>query len=194
MQRLSRRRFLELASAFSAAVAVHGCLPRRGGQPMPDNPSLPSTGGAPDTREGWMVAAFVDVVIPGKHRDPEGRPGALDVGAAGKFFEDGSQVKTLVPLLVSVLDGYSEDYARQDFLALRPSDREEVVAYALERFPDLDFALQLAKVAYYSAPETAAFFGYPGPNHGYLADDNFSFRRPMARPHPLTALNAGNLP
>jgi hypothetical protein len=161
-------------------------------QPVVDSVDLPSLGGAPDSHEGRTIAAFVDVVVPGKHRDPKGVLGALDVEAASKFFEAGSQISTLVPLLVSALDSYSRELYRREFVALKASVREEVVAYALEQFPQIEFAVQLAKLSYFSTPQVATLYGYPGANSGYINDANFSFRREMSAKHPLTVL--GNLP
>lgn len=185
---VTRRELLELA----AALALAHCVPAK--KAYVESVDLPSLGGAPETDEGRVIAAFVDVVVPGKHRDPEGAVGALDVGAAGKFFEAGSQIATLVPLLAVALDSYARDLYRRDFVALKPGAREETVAHALTQLPEIEFAVQLAKVAYYASAEASAHMGYPGANDGYIGDRNFSFGDAQADPHPLTGENGGNLP
>jgi hypothetical protein len=190
---MSRRQFLELVSAATAALAAHHCAPAKAKAPV-DPVDLPSLGGAPDTSDSHTIAAFVDAVMPGKHRDPKGVVGALDVGAAGKFFEDGSQMQTLVPLLAAAMDSYARDQFRRDFVQLKASQREDTIAYAITQLPEIEFAVQLAKVSYYASPEAAAALGYPGANNGYIGDDNFSFGTPQTSPHPLTVLNGGNLP
>ncbi len=67
-------------------------------------PALPSLGGAPDTADGRAVAAFVDTVVPGAHRDPTGAPGGLDVDAPAMFFDPELPAAPFVPILVLALD------------------------------------------------------------------------------------------
>ncbi len=59
-------------------------------------------------------------------------------------------------------------------------EREEALTAVAAEVDLLDFAIQLARLAYYSSPITAAHLGYPGANPGYWRDENFSFDRPMA--------------
>jgi len=153
---------------------------------------LPTLGGAPNTPHGRAIAAFVDTVIPGRHRDPVGTPGGIDVGAPAVFFDPTLPAAPLVALLVAALDGISRElFSGRTFERLSPSQREQVVEAGLTRASQLDFAVTLAKLAHYSADEAGVALGYPGANPGYVNDADFSFRRPMAR--EITG-PGGNLP
>ena len=44
----------------------------------------------------------------------------------------------------------------------------------------LDFAVQLAKLAFYSSAPGASALGYPGANVGYVHDADFSYGRAMS--------------
>jgi hypothetical protein len=193
MNPMSRRRFLELAGAASAALAAAKCIPQ-GKKPYVESADLPTLGGAPDTPEGHTIAAFVDTVVPGKHRDPLSVAGGIDVGAPGQFFAPDSQIQTLVPLLVLSLDGFASSQKNKSFAGLEPSERDEVLDYALSQLPELSFAVQLAKVSYYASAEASAHLGYPGANTGYMNDANFGFRQPMADPLPIVENNGNNYP
>jgi len=155
-------------------------------------PDLPSLGGAPDTHEGRVVAAFVDTVVPGKHRDPTGVVGGLDVGAPGAIFDERLPSAALIPVLVAFLDSVSTSEFERSFDALIPAEREEALASSLELLPQMGFAVQMAKLATYAAPETHAALGYPGPNAGYLDDPTWTFGSALAAPHPATV--GGNFP
>ncbi|MCC6808900.1 MAG: gluconate 2-dehydrogenase subunit 3 family protein [Deltaproteobacteria bacterium] len=180
---LTRREFLELGAALSAFLA--GCSkPAQRTTAPSESAALPTLAGAPDTHEGQTIAAFVDTIVPGKHRDPDGSVGALDVGAGAVFFDPRLPAKDLVPLIVLALDSFAQESARRDFIELKPAKREEVLAEALEKIPQLGLAVQLAKLAYYSSKDGGELLGYPGANWGYVDDDNLSFNREMAPPHP----------
>src|SRR5512145_328058 len=98
-QRMFRREFLALAAAAAAWVAAQpACV---GDEAAEANPvggtgggddagpeggfDLPTLGGAPDTPQGRAIAAFVDTVVPGSWRDPDGAPGGIDAGAPALF-------------------------------------------------------------------------------------------------------------
>jgi len=194
-----RRQFLLFATAAAAAFADLGCQePESGGgrgdsgeTGSIDDGSLPSLGGAPDTDEGRTIAAFCDAVVPGKHRDPTGAPGAVDVGVPGMFYDPTLPAVQFVGLLRLVLDGHAslhEPGAR--FFELAHAERDTVLEAALEDETPLDLAVQLIKAAFYSLPEIAQAMGYPGPNRGYIADPDYSFGEALAG--QLTA--DGNMP
>jgi hypothetical protein len=168
----SRRDFIRLAGLAVSTFVWPGCAPS---SPDPDAPGLPSLGGAPGSHEGQVVAAFCDTIVPGRHRDPERTPGALDVNAAALFFDPELPALALVPLLVAFLDGGARRLFGPDFDELRPTQRDAVVDDALAGFPPMEYAVQLAKLAYYTASEAQASLGYPGANPGYLTDPDFTF-------------------
>jgi hypothetical protein len=175
---LSRREFIQLSAATYSAFVLSGCT---GNPSDPNSPRLPSLGGAPDSHDGHVVAAFVDTIVPGKHRDPKGTPGALDVGAAGMFFDPDLPALKLVPLLVTFLDGGANRLFNNDFDQLRPDQRDAVVDDSLANFPPLEFAVQLAKLAYFSSDGGQAAMKYPGPNAGYWQDPDFTYGVALTR-------------
>ena len=75
----SRRAFIRVATAAAGAFAVApilGCASEDTGlddecDPLLAGVCLPTLGGAPDTHDGHVIAAFVDTIVPGSHRDPE---------------------------------------------------------------------------------------------------------------------------
>jgi hypothetical protein len=186
LRELSRREFGRLAGIAATSIAaspllsaVVGC----GGDEEcdPRGNCLPSLGGAPDNHEGHVVAAFCDIIIPGAYRDPEGVPGAIDVGAPALFFDPLLPAADLVGVLVAYLDGTARrDFDDREFLELSIDEREEAVQIALDGFSLSGFAVQMAKLAYYSSPGAGAVLGYPGANPGYRDDPNFSFGIPLA--------------
>lgn len=198
MRKITRREFTELMAAATAAFAAHACgVPaKRPTKPYVESPDLPSLGGAPDTPEGRTVAAFLDTVVPGKHRDPTGAPGALDVSAAKEFFDPNTPVKNFVPLLVLVLDSVANSEHGAAFAELKPAQREEVLGKIEATLPEIGFAIQLAKVAYYASDEAGRHLGYPGANAGYIDHPSFSFKRALAQPaaSTLNPNHPGNLP
>lgn len=144
-------------------------------------PELPSLGGAPDTPEGRTIAAFVDTIVPGSHRDPTGAPGALDVDAAALFFDPNLPALPLVGVLAFALDGLAGPrFDGRQFVELVPAEREVVVEAALEATDLMAFAIQLAKLAYLSSPAAGDHLGYPGANPGYVDHPDFTFGEAMA--------------
>jgi hypothetical protein len=142
---------------------------------------LPSLGGAPDTPDGRAIAAFLDTIVPGAHRDPTGAPGALDVGAGALFFDPSLPAAPFVPVLVLALDNRARsDHDGRSFTELTPAERDSTVARLLAATPLLGFAVQLAKLAYFSSRPAADHLGYPGPNPGYVDHEDFTFGRAMA--------------
>lgn len=202
----SRREFVRVATlAASAFGNAPGLLLSACGEPASPEPDsgpeldagpvpvfdLPSLGGAPDTEEGRTIAALVDTLIPGAHRDPTGAPGGIDVGAAALFFDPLLPVAQFVPILSLVLDQTSRRlFPLRRFVHLEPSQREDVVAQALIDVDVFEFAVLLAKLAYFSSAEAGAHLGYPGANPGWVHDPDFTFGRPMAS----EITTDGNLP
>lgn len=187
----SRRQFMWLASVAAAAFAAHGCdgddttgaggnggtggTGGTGGAP-PVGGEIPTLGGAPDTAQGWTVAAFVDTVIPGKHRDPTGAPGGIDVGVPGMFFDPALPALQFVGILQIVLDAQADVFrSGADFIDLTYDERDAVLETLLADESPMDLAVQLTKVGFYSNPEIATSMGYPGPNAGYITDPDYSF-------------------
>jgi len=187
---VTRREFLRLCAAAAGAAAALGLPGCGAGGGETAGPGLPSLGGAPDSHEGKTIAAFCDVVIPGAHRDPRRAPGALDVGAVAPFFDPALPAAQFVPTLVALLDLRAQDDFDLHFIALVPAQRETVLERLLADFDLLDFAVQLAKLAYYTAPAGAQHLGYPGANPGYVNDPDFSFGGVLTREITLD----GNLP
>jgi hypothetical protein len=176
---LSRREFIRLAGLASTAFAVLGCAGDDGGDAaacdQPGGPCLPTLGGAPDRHDGHVIAAFVDTIVPGRHRDPEGQPGGIDVGAPALFFDPALPALGYVNLLVTYLDGTARGLFGRDFAEASPEERDAAVEQALASFAPMEFAVQLAKLAYYSTAAAGQALGYPGPNPGYVDDPDFSF-------------------
>lgn len=142
--------------------------------------ALPSLGGAPDTQDGLTMAAFVDTIVPGSHRDPTGAPGALDVGAAAFFFDPDLPAAPLVPVMTLVLDNQAQALHSKIFSELVPSEREEVVTRVLLTATELTYAVLLAKIAFFASEGAAEHLGYPGANLGYYDNENLTFGRAMA--------------
>lgn len=180
MDDLSRREWMRLCG-LAASGFLLGCSGGREPECAGESPCLPSLGGAPDTHEGRVVAAFCDTVVPGRHRDPQGSPGALDVGAAALFFDPALPALGFVPLLVTFLDGGANRLHNDDFDALTPAQREAVVEDALDGFAPMEFAVQLAKLAYFTSAGAQEALGYPGASAGYASDPDFSFGVPLTR-------------
>jgi hypothetical protein len=102
-------------------------------------------------------------------------------------------VSELIGLLTMALDGLtSERFPSRTFVSLRSSQRDTVLGDGLSKVPQLEFAVQLAKVAYYSSAPAAQALGYPGANAGYRDDADFSFDRPMAKPLQVIVDHGGN--
>jgi hypothetical protein len=179
----SRREFIRVAGILGGALAL-AKLPACGGDDDSaalDDGVLPSLGGAPDTHEGQTIAAFCDTVVPGKHRDPKKAPGAIDAGAPAMFFDPELPAAPYVGLLVTALDVFARQEAGSGFASISIAARERTLEKAVKSLDILEFAIQLAKLAFYASPEAAAYLGYPGPNSGYLSSPDFSFDRPMSR-------------
>ena len=187
----SRRQFMQTlgvaTAAFSSFPWTLGCDSTEPMNPGDDLDAstpglhLPTLGGAPDTENGRAIAAFVDTVIPGAYRDPTGAPGGIDVGAPGMFFDPALPAAPFVGLLTLVLNtNAGEQFGQPAFERLRPEEREAVVERALEEIPIFAFAIQLAKLAYFSTETAGAHLGYPGANPGYVGDPDLSFGRVMA--------------
>ncbi len=187
---VSRREFFDLLAVASAAFAAARCDPSmgvavtlpesEGGDELPVG--LESLGGAPNTHQGRTIAAFCDVVVPGKKRDPSGAPGAVDVGAPAIFFDHALPAAEYVGLVAFLLDAAAKDhFDGQRFADIKPEEREEALNLALKDDSPLEFAVQLAKVAFFSGEKVFAYLGYPGPNDGYIAHPDFTFGVAMAR-------------
>lgn len=204
---LHRREFIRVATLAAAAFGV-GCRPGETDEtdvpgPLPcvapdptwgpstdANVDLPHLGGAPDTPEGRTIAVFCDTVIPGSHRDPTGAPGAIDAGAAALFFDPELPALAFVPLLVAYLDLVANNAHGVPFAHLAAGDRDAVLDTALASLDLLDFAVQLAKLAFFSTAAAGCWLGYPGANAGYVDDPDFSYGVALA--DELTT--DGNLP
>ncbi|MCC6526475.1 MAG: hypothetical protein IT373_27755 [Polyangiaceae bacterium] len=193
----ARRDFIGLAAV--AATAFLGTAPGCAGDettteppPAPSDFDLPSLGGAPDTPQGRIVAAFVDTVVPGRWRDPEGAPGGIDVGAPGMFFDPELPAAQFLGVLALVLDALAKGrFPGRGFAALHPDERDQVLEEALaDPTSPMIFAVQLAKLAAFSAPGIGRYLGYPGPNPGYVDDADFTFGVAMA----TEITTDGNLP
>lgn len=180
----SRREFLRLAGVAAGAFTVSACGGGRGASvcnPLEKGVCLPTLGGAPARPEGYVIAAFVDTIVPGAHRDPEGAPGGIDVGAPALFFDPELPAAELTSLLVTLLDSTSRRVMDgANFNEIEPADRELVITEAIASFPPMEFAVQLAKLAYFSQIETHDYLGYPGANNGYWSDPNLFFGVAMA--------------
>lgn len=158
--------------------------------PSHPNVRLPHLGGAPDTADGWAIAAFVDAVVPGAYRDPTGAAGGLDAGVPGLFFDPSLPALGFVPLLVSVLDSYADKVHRSStFATLSSSQRDQALELALG-IAQLEFAVQLVKLGFFSSRAAACHLGYPGPNPGYFDHPQVSFAAAVT--HEVTA--DGNYP
>ena len=103
------------------------------------------------------------------------------MGAAALFFDPSLPALAFVPLLVTFLDGGANRLHDGDFDQVTPAQREAVVEDALAGFAPMEFAVQLAKLAYFTSAGAQAGLGYPGANAGYLNDPDFSFGTPLTR-------------
>lgn len=190
-----RREFIRLAAATLASFA---CTPPKPQvlppevkcdpgpsadwlKPSHPNVKLPHLGGAPDTPEGWAIATFVDAVVPGAHRDPTGAAGGIDAGVPGLFFDPSLPAVGFVPLLVPVLDGYANRVRMSSsFATISVEQRDQALELALE-IEQMEFAVQLAKLGFFSSKAASCHLGYPGPNPGYVEHPLFSFAAPLTR-------------
>lgn len=180
---LYRREFIQLAAVAALAFATTGCSEdTSSAAATPPTPAALPLGGAPDTPTGRAVAAFVDIVIPSRDRDPTGAPGAIDVDAAALFFDPELPAAQFVGALALILNaeaGLRKDGA--EFADLTVEEREAVLTKFLADDGPVEFAVQLAKLAYFASEGAAAHLGYPGPNAGYIGDPDFSFQRAMSK-------------
>jgi hypothetical protein len=178
----SRREFIRIASMAAGAFALQRCSGNGKDPTGKYSASLPTLGGAPDTADGHAIAAFVDTIVPGQHRDPRGTPGGIDVGAPGLFFDPELPALAVVPLLAALLDDATRTaFAGRTFAQVDTASREAVVDQLLAKVEVTQLAVQLAKLAYFSSAGAARSLGYPGANAGYINDPDFSFRKAMAR-------------
>jgi len=191
---LSRREFARAALVAAAAFSAWACgdpssTPDDGGLPLPVG--LNSLGGAPDTPVGHAIAAFVDTVVPGKQRDPTGAIGAIDVGAAALFFDPALPAAQFVGVLVLLLDSMAEEqFGGLHFAEITPDQRDQVLTAALAGDSPVEFAVELAKLAFYSSADAGPYLGYPGANAGYVGDPDFTFGVAMSK----EITTDGNLP
>ena len=190
----TRRDILRVAGSLAAGLAAIKLLPACGSdgedQPPQGGAELPSLGGAPDSDEGRTIAAFCDTVVPGKHRDPMGAPGAIDVGAPALFFDPELPAGPYLGILVLTLDAFAKLEGGTGFANIDVATRERALARAIQEIAILEFAVQLAKLATFAAPAMGTYLGYPGANAGYINDPDFSFKRAMSR----EITGDGNLP
>jgi hypothetical protein len=195
---IDRREFLRRAGLALGALAWR-CTPRPEGCELPafdalpqgDASGLPHLGGAPAGHEGRVIAAFVDTIVPGRHRDPKGAPGGIDVGAPGLFFDPALEAGPLVAVVVELLDLQARDlFEGRNFDALAVAEREEVIEATLKSVASFELAVQFAKLTYFSSPAAGCHLGYPGANPGYRDDPDYSFRKPMSE----EITSDGNLP
>ncbi len=206
LRALSRREFVQVATVAAGSFALLptiGCSDDDGNgddspdagptecDPASDSICLPTIGGAPDTHVGHVIAAFVDTIIPGRHRDPLGHPGGIDTNAPALFFDPELPAIEFVSLLAAYLDGTARrNFEGKEFTELTPEQRDEAVTIAIDGFEQMEFAVQLAKLAFYSSREAADYLGYPGANPGYYGDADFTFGVPMSQ----EITGDGNLP
>ncbi|MBI4702206.1 MAG: hypothetical protein HY744_13845 [Deltaproteobacteria bacterium] len=171
------------AAAGGPEPEAHPCLPGPDAawlRPSNAGVDLPHLGGAPDDELGWAVAAFVDTVVPGAHRDPTGAPGGIDVGAPALFFDPALPAQAFLPALVSALDmSAGARLPGRSFPVIAAAEREQVLGEAVA-IEAMELAIQLAKLAYYASAGAGCHLGYPGPNPGYFDNEDMSFGVPMA--------------
>lgn len=201
----SRREFIRLATLAAAGFAA-GCTvevpteeptpaptPPPGPNPCLDEPDgewltpsdarvgLPHLGGAPDTPTGWAVAAFVDTVMPGAWRDPEGAPGAIDVGAPEMFFDPELPAAEFVGVLAAFLDIMAAAQVEgATFATLDVDQRVLALDQSVQSLDLTELAIQLAKLAYFASEQAGCHLGYPGANVGWVDHPDFTFGEPMA--------------
>src|SRR5262249_47421455 len=106
-------------------------------------------------------------------------PGAIDEGAPALFFDPALPALAFVPLLTTFVDGGANRLFNDDFDMISAAERDAVVEDALAGFAPLEFAVQLAKLAYFTSRGAQASLGYPGANDGYRNDPDFSFGVPL---------------
>jgi hypothetical protein len=188
---IDRREFLRLSTVALAALSQRCTTPVKtppAGRCAPstfpalptDDPSgLPHLGGAPDTPAGRVIAAFVDTVVPGQHRDPTGAPGGLDVGAPQLFFDPALPTASYVALIVVALDSEAKQIGNAGFAEVPPDVRDQVLDALLASLDQMSFAVQFALLAWLSSTGAACHLGYPGANPGYVSDPELSFRLPI---------------
>ncbi len=207
--RTNRREFIRVATiaagAFAAGCVVaepdpdptptptpsptptpppHPCFPAPSDEwliPSETRLGLPHLGGAPDTAVGRTVAAFVDTVVPGAWRDPEGSPGGLDVSAPALFFDPTLPAAEFVGVLAGFLDLVAMGLVEgETFATLSVEDRDEALQRATESLDLVELAIQLAKLAWFATETAGCVLGYPGANPGWIDDEDFSFGVAMA--------------
>ncbi len=157
----------------------------------PSGEALPHLGGAPNTPQGRTVAAFVDTIVPGRHRDETAASGGIDVGVPGVFFDTTLPIHQFTGLLSSNADFWATQVVPGKLFAeLSVTDRDRAVDMALENLPEMQYAVQMVQLAYYSSPGAACLLGYPGANPGYVNDPDMSLGKPVS----TEVTSDGNLP
>lgn len=171
------------------AVKTPACQSPQGDNP----PALPKCEPAKTAQEK-AIEAFCEVCIPGTKTDPIKDPhkklGAVDVCAVALFFDPELPAAALVGLIVGTLNSKSKELYLDDFVNLTYEQQIAVVDELDQKVSIFGFAIQLAKLAYYSSESAAYVLGYPGANSGYDKNPNFSFGKAMSK----EMTKDGNLP
>ncbi len=203
----TRREFLRLAALLTAVWSTSSCsaddapkpgstklcsdLDEVGERPSGEALDLPHLGGAPNTTQGRTVAAFVDTIVPGRHRDETGAPGGIDAGVPGVFFDTTLPIHQFTGLLSANADFWATQVVPGKlFTELSVADRDRAVDMALENLPEMQYAVQMVQLAYYSSPGAACLLGYPGANPGYVNNPDMSLGEAVT----IEITSDGNLP
>jgi hypothetical protein len=113
------------------------------------------------------------------------------VGAAALFFDPALPAAQFVGVLVLLLDSMAkETFGGLLFAEITPDQRDQIVTAALAGDSPVEFAVELAKLAFYSSADAGKYLGYPGANRGFINDPDFTFGVAMSK----EITSDGNLP
>jgi hypothetical protein len=200
MRPLDRREFLDLLRALglglplsSAALAACAEGVRRDlARTFPDLPPQAACR-TPGSAAEKTLLAFVDAVVPGRESDPTGEPGAVEACALNVLFDPALPFAGITGIFVSALDSVAQGSYGRPFAELDLDSRTRALVEAESRLPVLGYAFKFVRAAFYVGLYNHVgpdLLGYPGGNLGYLADPDFSLRRPVGRERT----SDGNMP
>ena len=186
VKRLDRREFLAAMTRFLLAtssivylVDEFGCGTLR----------LPVSQGSlfmqPQTDEEKTVYAICETILPGTTSDPDGAPGANDVGTMNVVYNKFYPAVEYLPAVLMIIDGFVQNKygSGKKFYDLSMDERTDVLAKVEGELEIIDLLYEYVKAPFYVGILSNAgqkYMEFPGPNLGYL-DQDFSFFKPMSK-------------
>lgn len=138
---------------------------------------------SPDTEEERTMFALCETVVPGKETDPDGAPGAIESGAMLVLYDRNYPVSNYVSGVAGILNITAISRFKRKFYQLGREEREEVLGILEDAFYPISLLIKFIKVSFFGALVNDVgyrYLNYPGPNLGYIEDEDFGFRKKMS--------------